>query len=293
MNTRLTLMAALAAVSAMSFGQRFFMSTDKMSYTMSMTKYGTLSDAQNATNAMATYNLVDPATNDRRDMGTYFVNNVGTFDTDYSVFLTAWYYTTDPNNGPYSGWGNPNNTNTGFIQMYDDDASTVTSWGAQWSVLNAGVADASTFSMTASGVNAQPYIDPNNTGEYARLWHGGTGGAGSLTRGIFHSWSFSLVATGLTADWDNTHGLYAAYDHPDTVTGAFTGIFENNNATDPQYNGFFVFNGSLDATSWAYNQGGNLNGAFVDSAFGAVPEPGSMALLGLAAVAALKKRFKG
>lgn len=286
MKTRFTLLAAMAAVSAMSFGQRFFMSTDLMSYDMTMTKYATLSDAQNATNALGSYTLTDGATNDRRDMGTYFVRDVATFDTDQAIFLTAWWYTTDPNNGQYSGWGNPNNTNTGFIQMYDGDASTVTTWDAQWSVLNAGVADGSTFTLSAQGAGA------DYTSDFARLWHGATGGAGSLTRGIFHNWNFQYSASGLTADWDNTHGLYAAYDHPDAVTGSISGIFENTNTTDTQYNGFYVFNGTLNVGSWAYAQGGNLNGAFSDSAFGAVPEPGSMALLGLAALAGLRKRSK-
>ncbi len=249
-----------------------------------MTKYASLIDAQNEVNALDSYTLTDPATNDRRDLGTYFVHDVATFDDDQAIFLTAWYYTTDPNNGAYSGWGNPNNTNTGFVQMYDDNASTVTSRNANWDVLNEGVADGSVFSMSASGAGA------TNADEFARLWHGAVGGAGSLTRGTFHSWDFFYQATGLTANWDPTHGLYTAFDEATTVEGAIGGIFENT-GTDSQYHGFYRFGGSLVIDSWAASQS-SLNGDFASSAYGAVPEPATMTVLGLAALAGLRKRSR-
>jgi hypothetical protein len=287
MNTRTLTVAALAVAASLSMAQdRFFMASDYMSYDLTMTKYASLSDAQNSVNSLGSYTLSDPATNDRRDLGTYFVQDVATFDTDYAIFTTAWYYTTDPDNGAYSGWGNPNNTNTGFVQMYDDNASTVSSMSATWSTLNAGVADASTFSMSASGTNA------THADEFARLWHGATGGTGSLTNGTFLSWDFNMTATGLTADWDGTHNLFVANDHPSTVSGGFNGIFQNDNVTDSQYNGFYVFSGTLNSDSWAYANSGDLNGAFSNSAFGAVPEPATMTVFGLAALAGLRKRKK-
>ena len=285
MNTRTLMVVALAVAASLSMAQdRFFMSSDYMSYDLSMTRYDSLSDAQNSVNAQGSYTLVDPATNDRRDMGTYFVQDVASFDSDYAIFVTAWYYTTNGSNGAYSGWGNPNNTNTGFIQMYDTGATTVNSMTGSWSVLNAGVAGGSTFTMSASGGNA-------GASQFARLWHSATGGAASLTGGIFHSYDFNVTASGLTANWDATHGLYAAYNHPASLSGGFSGIFENT-GTDAQYNGFYVFNGVLNETSWAYSQSGSLNGAFSDSAFGAVPEPATMTVFGLAALAGMRKRNK-
>ena len=283
MNTRNLLVAAMVVTSSLAMAQdKFFMSSDYMSYDMTMTKYGSLSDAQNATNALGSYTLTDPATNNRRDMGTYFVQDVATFDSDYAIFLTAWYYTTDPNNGAYSGWGNPNNTNTGFVQMYDIGATSVSSMSGAWSVLNAGVAGGSTFTMSATGGAA-------GATQFARLWHGATGGASNLTGGTFHNYSFNVTASGLTANWDSTHNLYAAYNHPASLSGGFSGIFENTGA-DSQYHGFYVFNGVLNETSWAFGNSANLNGAFSDSAFGAVPEPTTMTILGLAALAGLRKR---
>jgi len=285
MNTKPILVAAFVVTASLSFGQdRFFMSSDKMSYDMTMTKYGSLADAQSNSNSLGSYTLSDPATNDRRDMATYFVQDVATYDSNYAIFMTAWYYTTNPSQGAYSGWGNPNNTNTGFVQMYDDGLSSVNSMTGSWSVLNAGVAGGSTFSMSASGGNA-------GAGQFARLWHGATGGAANLTGGTFHSYNFNVTASGLTANWDGTHGLYTSFDHPGTVTGGFSGIFENT-GNDAQYHGFYAFSGVLNESSWALANSNDLNGAFVDSAYGAVPEPATMTILGLAALVAARKRSK-
>lgn len=64
-----------------------------------------------------------------------------------SYFSTASYFTTSPANG--DGWGNPNNTNIGFIQYYDESiAPTMT---GSWSNSNM------TYSLNVSGGNRDTY----------------------------------------------------------------------------------------------------------------------------------------
>ncbi|MCU0315518.1 MAG: PEP-CTERM sorting domain-containing protein [Fimbriimonadaceae bacterium] len=295
--SRITLITGLFALATSTFATPFFAATDLMSYDMTMSRYATLADAQSGTNVVSNHVLADAATNNRRDLGTYFVDGVPTYGSNFAAFLTAWYYTTEDNtnslpkddpagNRYYSGWGNPNNTNTGFIQMYDDGATTISSMSGVWSTLAPGVANGSTFSLVATGENAGPGF----ANQSARLWHGGVGGAGSLTSGTFINYSISFTASGLTANWDPTHNLFVSTNHPVTITGGFKGIFENS-GSDSSLHGFYVYSGSFNNTSWAFNQGdAALNGDFLESQFGAVPEPMTLSILALGALAAKRRR---
>ena len=58
------------------------------------------------------------------------------YDPTKLSYLTAWYYSTTPANG--AGWGNPNNTNPGFVQ--DDDQSASPAVGGGWSAGNTSFA---------------------------------------------------------------------------------------------------------------------------------------------------------
>ena len=257
--------------------QTWYASTDKFGYVGTMTKYATLADAQAQTNAGNSYTFA------QRDAAVYVLNNASGFDpvnANANIFLTAWYYTTDPNNGPYSGWGNPNNASNSFCQLYDaDGASDVTKTGGWTSALY------DTFHVNVTGVNAE-YGAPGN--DYSRLWDGDTSGSDD---GSFVSYELDLTATGL-AGVQVTPGFYESTNHPTAVTGSFTGIFENYGTDVSAAAGFYRFNLTFNDLNWAFDNSGSLNGAFSPSTFGAeaVPEPASLSLLVLPAIAAYRRR---
>lgn len=274
------LAVALVAIAAQA--QTWYASTDKFGYVGTMTKYTTLADAQNQTNAGNSYTFA------QRDAGLYQMNNAAGFDPgnpDANMFLTAWWYTTDTNNGPYSGWGNPSNTSNSFCQLYDSDGGSVVTKTGGWT---SGLYD--TFHINVAGVNAD-YGDPfPNGNDYSRLWDGETSGSDD---GSFISYTLDLTATGLSGV-EITPGFYESSNQPTSVTGSFSGIFENYGSDVVSAAGFYRFELTFNDINWAYANSGSLNGSFSDSYFGAeaVPEPATMALLGAAAVAALRRRSR-
>lgn len=292
MRNKSILLLALLSFGALANAQ-YFAYDERVSYdNLTITRYDTLADAQNETNAvggpwdLATVDAsIQNPRNGNRDFA-YYISNGTTLDVDQALLLTAWYFTTTPANGP--GWGNPNNTNTGFFQMYDDDNDTVVTSTGGWSVLDPGVADGSTFSFTVAGVNA-------GAAETARLWHApNTGGAASLTAGVFHEYALNVTATGLTANFDGTY--FSATDAATNVSGSLTGIFENTNTTDPLLNGFYRFNAAVGDDSWAVANGavypaGGIN-YDPEGLYAAVPEPATTTgiVLGLAALAARRRK---
>ncbi len=274
-----TLMVSLFAVACTAVhAQTFYASTDKFGYIGSMTKYASLADAQAQTNAVSTHAY------SQRDGAMYVLQNAASFDAtnpDTNIFMTAWYYTTDQTHGAYSGWGNPNNNTDSFVQLYDDNASTTVTKTGGWT---SGAYD--TFHFNVTGVNA------TNADDFSRLWNGKPAGAGEPTKGAFLNYELDVTATGLNGVEINP-GFFESNGHPTSITGSFRGIFENQSTTDPTSNGYFRFDLTLNDTNWAFAQS-NLNGAFSDSTFGAaaVPEPASMAALGLGIAAILRRRRK-
>jgi len=283
---------AVATVGA----QSFYASTDKFGYTGVVTRYNTLSDAQSETNGQGTFDV------SQRDAGIYFVNNRPSFDVDSNIFLTAWWYTTQANTNGfpmddpsgdryYSGWGNPNNTDNSFVQLYDDNGDTDVFQMAGWTS-NAH----DTFLVHVDGVNAMHSVSPDGN-DYTRFWNAGDPDVGAEgTKGDFINYSFDLMAYGLVSS-DTGGGFFESSNHPTHIEGSFTGIFQNVSTTSPISNGFYKFSLTFNDTNWAFSQGdAALNGDFSLSGFGAgaapVPEPATMAALGMGAIALLRKRRK-
>lgn len=271
----------------------FYAITDMFSYTGTVTRYATLDDARAGVNVVGGPFGIPARTADApynttsRDAAVYFVNNAPSYNTtNANIFMTAWYYTTDPNNGTYSGWGNPNNTNTGFVQLYDASGGTATSANANFNGWDG--AHYTQFNMAVQGQNA------TYDNSYARLWHApNTGGAGGLTKGIFLDYGLNLTAGGLQGTYNPLTGPVESTNHPTAVDGVFWAIFQNTNTVDPSLNGYYVANFALGLDNWAYGQGATLNGELAPSEFGApVPIPAAVWLLGSGVVGlvALRRR---
>lgn len=284
-------MAALAlgcVSSAFAGSNNFVFSTDKLGYTGTVSRFNSLSDAQNDINSVGVFNL------QQRDFSTYFVNNRPDFDTNYTFLLTAWYYTTSDNtNGKpkgdptgdryYSGWGNPSNTDNSFFQIGDTGSVTVDNTSGNWT---SSAYD--TFKVHVDGHNA------TYANSYARLWNAGdpdVGGEG--TQGTFYSYSLDATATGLNGVYSGG-GNVTATNQPSHITGSATAIFKNLSTTSPVSNGWYRAELTFNDTNWAYANQSDLNGPFNASTFsaGVVPEPTTMAVLGVGALALLRKRSK-
>lgn len=279
---RIMLGFALVAVGILTapgaYADSLAVSTDRFSYDGVVNVYDTLADAQAGTNALGgPYDIPSytsgGTTYDGRDLGLFIVQDAGYYWTDANIFLTAWYYTTNQSGAAYSGSGNPNNTNTGFLQMYDADSSTETALTGGWnSALNE-------FVLYLAGVNAT-YPSTSDPQDYARLWPAPTlGGAGSISAGTFHTYEFALTATFANTATLNGAGLYEINEDPTSVLGHISGIFENS--TDGN---FYVFNYTLSMENWAFDQGNTaLNGDLTPSYFagGVVPEPMTLSILGI------------
>jgi hypothetical protein len=241
----------------------FYASTERCSYTGTVTKYSTLADAMARTNPVAgpvtmPDRVTDPPYDTPwRDLCIWFLKDIpGSGEGNY--FITLWWY----------GASNPNNTGAGFVQLFDSDATTETS--------AEGFFDPSltTFNLHVSGANAGP-------ADSARLWNP----EGGLDSGIFHTYTLDAAFGGLSPTWDPSLNLYMSSQHPSSVTGTFNCVFENTKFA----NTFYVADFELGLDNWAYGQG--LIGA--SDFAGPTPEPATLSLLGLGALALLRRRRRG
>lgn len=263
------IVTALFTASALS-GQATF-STDRLGYSGTAVKYDTQFDLDNKVNAVDTVNFSD------RDAALFFE------DGSAAIAMGSWWYTTDPGGSP--GFGNTNgNTGTGFMQLFDDDFSSVDSFsmvfdgfdGTNWTEANLSVA----------GSDA-PYSDdfsrfslPANTGD----------------SGEFLSYELDIAVGGL-AGMETSPGWVEASNHPTSVTGTMRAIFHNTAAGSAQ-NGFFDIELTFNLDNWAYANRNELTGdySFADSYFAAtpVPEPATVGILGVGLLSALlyvRRRF--
>lgn len=284
MKAIITTIVLLALLATGATAAPFFVSTDRLGYTGTVTYYATAGDLQSGNGT--TYSMpVLPEVGTSRDLAIFIVKDAPAYYADSMDVLTAWYYSTNMSKAEYSGWGNPSNTNTGFVQLYDDDYSTVTSGYGKWTS-----ATYDKFEMKIVGQNA-------GTADWARLWAAPTvGGAAEITKGTFLNYEFALTATGLNGTYDAVTGLVVSEGDPTGVNGYFRGLFQNQSTTMPELNGFYAFDFTLNMDSWAFAQGNEaLNGDLYPSQFGAqaVPEPMSIMLgmLGLGSIAGFR-RFK-
>lgn len=265
------LMVAVVSLAAVvvpgAVAQGFAASTNRAVYSGTITRYATLADAQAGTNATFSSGIGP------RDLAIFTVNNRPDVYSNFNAILTSWYPSLI---SPNSGLGNPNNTNNGFMQLYDDNASTVSSW-------NGGYIDTNTFSMSVSGLNADAL-------DVARLWNAGSpAGNAETTAGSWLSYSYDFSATGLNAVADGFGG-YINTTNASGYSGGFLGLFQNLSIGSPESNGFYVLDVDFSGNgNWAVANGIADPDLFVGS-MAPVPEPFTMTLLAGGALAAFRKR---
>jgi hypothetical protein len=238
-------------------------STDRFGYTGTTTRYATLADAQSGLNSLGTTSIGN------RDMSLFIVNNQPTYYGDATIIMGSWWYTTDSSGS--AGYGNTRgNTGVGFLQLYEDPATTQSSMEMGFGNFNGTYY--TTFSVALSGSNS------NNAYERFSPFTSNVD-----DHGVYLSYMLNLTASGLEGQM-GAGGLIEANNQPTGVTGSFTGLFQNT-SSDPNKQGFYTFDMTLDMTNWAFDNAGNLTGEykFADSYFSAqaVPEPSLMLLLGI------------
>ena len=256
-------MALPASASSVNF--------DVFSYTGTVSTFNTLADAQNGTDATST-TAIPTGTNGTRSTlpgardGSVFADT----DTGAFIFQTAWYYTPPLEVGNANGFGNPNNTNTGFVQLYDLDGSSVNNLSISRS------ADLKQFFVSADGANA-------GSDEFARLWPAPTnGGAASISGGEFIEYAFEMTATFASPATSSTQ----VGEIPANVAGSFKGIFENT-GSDATLNGFysadFVFQSGSSAQDGEYvaqfRDGDDFASTSAATFIAPVPVPAALPLL--------------
>ena len=271
------LILAGGVIGSTAFAFDFAVSTDSFNYNGTVTKYASLSDAQNNVNPLSV------GTMQNRDGSIYQGKNaenyLGAGWGNANTLLTAWYYTTDQTHGAYSGWGNPNNTYDSFMQLYDQPGAYTTSSDAVWSN------NFSQLNVSISGANA-------DSKAYSRLWPADSSGG---DHGVFLNYSINYSVSGLAPTIDPSTGWLLDNTSRGHLTGSFTGIFQDNDSAVTTNNGFYAFNVNLFDSGHTFGEDNapNLNGAFNSPFFAApVPEPASMAVLGLGAVALVRRRKK-
>jgi hypothetical protein len=231
---------------AMRHAASFYAASERFGYTGTIAVYNTLKEAKQGKHAKQRRQIVP-----QRDGSLFVVDNAADYYADQADFLTNWY---DDAIGDDGGIDNPNNTDFGFIQLFDGlngEPTTVNSEIGYWDRHHR------TFTVEVSGRNA---TYPDN---FARLWNAGhpdVGGEG--TRGTFLVYSYKLKASGMTAQ-DKGGGFFTNTSNPTNYSGEFVAVFLNQSVTSPESNGYYVVHLHFNNASWAA-----LNGFALDDEFG-------------------------
>jgi MYXO-CTERM domain-containing protein len=281
--------AAIAATSGIASAAPGVIDTERFGYAGEVTRHATLADAQAGANVQDTISVVD------RDLSLFFANG-DTSVPDANIALGSWWHTLDENFGPgqgRAGWGNTTgNTGVGYMQLFDNDGSTDSSVDMQFT--NFDGTFYRDFTLNASGSNA----GASDFSRFSAIDNVNDGG-------IWHTWNINLTATGLEGvSLSPTDSIIEATNQPTGVSGSITGIFEiTENDTSPANQGFYAVSLDLNMINWAWDNRASLtpqvsqdggdsffDGTFQDSFFRTVPTPGAAGLLGIAGIAATRRR---
>lgn len=264
-----TLLTLTAGVALAADGG--LVSTDRFGYEGTITRYGSLIDAQSNSNSIETLNIMN------RDLSLYVANNDST-EADFNYMGGSWWYTTDASGT--AGFGNTTgNTGAGFMQLYDDDASTDTSVSMDFNTFNG--THYTQFDMSVEGVGAGA-ADAARLSAYDNLNDGG----------IWHRYAMNISATGLEGVM-TAPGIIESTNEPVGVSGTITAIFEiTENQTNGDSIGFYAVNFTLNMDNWAFANRDNLTGdyPYATSVFRVVPTPGSAGVLAMTGLFAARRR---
>jgi hypothetical protein len=222
----LALAFASSPVAAQGKSDRFYASSERFGYSGTVSVYDTWADANSGRNARCS-----AVAWDQRDGAIFVVKNVPEYYIDANMLLTFWWS------------GNPSNQNTGFIQLYDENADAWQNQKGSWSK------DRNSFTVTARGRNAT-YGSPDPQ-DYARLWNAcSPAGSGEATAGTYLKYEYVFTATGLNGVAGPDGFITNTTDAAD-YSGHFRGIFHNESLQYPASNGYYVFDIRFNNESWA------------------------------------------
>ena len=250
---RMGLAAAAWACTSLAQAVPLSAQFDNFTYSGTVTRYATLADAQSQVSPTGGPYTIATATNDTRSTrtnardGNLSVTSTApaAYGTDLTYLSTAWYFTTFPASG--DGWGNPNNTNDGFIQYYLTSSAPTVNGGWQPGYTQ--------FQLTVAGGNGDSL-------DAGRLWPAPASGAAAISRGAFVEFNLNLSANFASpATLNTTTSWYETSAMPSSMTGTLTGIFQNDQTSDLSYNGFYRFNYTITGPgSWAADNGATWDG---------------------------------
>jgi len=255
-----TIVTALVAASPLA-AQGSYFASDNLGYA------GTVSCYSQYQLALSHVSNCGIGTIAQHDLGLYFINGNAAFadgeSANQAIFLTNWY----ANSG-----NNPNNTNVGFVQMYDDDAGSVTSMSMGWDN------SMTMFTLAASGENTVAGCASLPPQDCGRLWDTGSQANG----GTFLSWNVQATFTGFAqATLNAATGAYESLSEPLAVTGSLSALFY-----DMTSGNYYELNAAINDDSWAVANGFATNTvAGAAQPVTAIPEPASLALMATGLVA--------
>ncbi|HME46175.1 MAG TPA: PEP-CTERM sorting domain-containing protein [Syntrophorhabdales bacterium] len=292
----------------------YYVDTNRLSYTGTVSTYATLADAQAGTYATGMY----PITNRPADPQTPYRDAIlmmwsnGAYDgyppsQPYSFNMNDFYtnvYSSTVYHQGGEGTNNPNKTPEGIIQLTGGDYGLPSTSnqgffhgfdGTSYTEYTLQVTGGSS-NLTSSRLWNAPAsytYDPNANLSNWAFWNN--------TLGTFISYQLNVTFEGLAGIADQVDGTgILATNNPTSVNGTFKGVFQNTNTADPTYDGFYVADLTFGLDNWAYDQGSALDGEpAVASRFWGyaqadpLPEPSALFLLafGLTGIVSIKRRL--